>query len=372
MVRFFIFLISWMWAGILLQAQESVQIDPAHVESKDITTAVVSSKVRSVAGSSIGKRGFCYSEKATPTMADDHIEAGKGPGLFEGELTGLKKATIYYVRPYVMLDSSAVYGEKDVFTTNTFLNGTPIYLRFVEGGTFQMGCKVDQALAYGDEFPVHQVELGSFQISTYEVTCSQFCAFLNNKNIPGNGIMGEEMYLDMLDSDCPIRYSGAQFVPRPGKGDHPVTEITWFGAEAFCEWMGGRLPTEAEWEYAAKGGKKSQGYKYSGGKDIDQLGWYQDNSEDDSHAVGEKAPNELGLYDMSGNAWEWCYDFYAMDYYGKSPLKDPMGPESGEERVIRGGAWNMDSWNCRVSNRSSKPPQITYNYYGFRLVIPQN
>lgn len=370
MVRFVIFLVIWMMAGILLQAQELVQIDPAEAERRDITTAVISSRVQANAASSLGMRGFCYSQEPAPTLAHDYVEAGRGAGSFKQELTGLKKATVYYVRPFVMVDSAAIYGKQLTFTTHAFLNGARIELRFVEGSPFRMGCRVNQHLAYGDEFPVHQVELGDFQISTYEVTCSQYCAFLNSKSIPGNGIVGDLMYLDMLDSDCPIRHSGGQFVPEPGKGDHPLTEVTWFGAQAFCEWMGGRLPTEAEWEYAAKGGKKHQSYQYSGSNDIDQVAWYQDNSQEGCHPVGEKKPNELGLYDMSGNAWEWCYDWYLLDYYGRSPMKNPLGPKSGKERVIRGGAWNMDSWNCRVSNRSSKPPQITYNYYGFRLVIP--
>jgi len=371
MVRLFILWIAVM-AGSLLQAQEPVQIDRARIENKEITTAVVSSNIQAAASLSIGKKGFCYSQHPKPTLGDSFTGAGKGRGPFKKEIAGLKKGTIYYVRPFVLADSTAVYGEQITFTTHTFLSGARIDLQFVEGGTFQMGCTVDQALAYGDEFPVHEVEVGNFQISTYEITCSQYCAFLNKKNIPGNGITGDKMYLDMLDSDCPIRYSGGQFVPEPGKGIHPVTEITWYGAQAFCEWMGGRLPTAAEWEYAAKGGKKGRDYKYSGGNDINQVAWYQDNARGNCHPVGEKKPNELGLYDMSGNAWEWCYDWYGFDYYGKSPVSNPAGPKTGDARVIRGGAWNMDPWNCRVSNRSSKPPKITYNYYGFRLLIPQN
>jgi len=370
MVRFTTLLIACMLAGSFLQAQDSVLIRAAHIEKRDITTALVHSNIRAEHGLAIGNRGFCYGQKAGPTLANDHIETGRGAGDFKGALTGLKKSTVYYVRPFVMVDSTAVYGGQASFTTHTFLSGALIELKFVEGGTFQMGCTTDQALAYGDEFPVHSVEVDDFQISTYEITCSQYCAFMNKKNIPASGIIGDVMYLDMLDSDCPIRHSGGQFVPKPGKGNHPVTEITWFGAQAFCEWMGGRLPTAAEWEFAAKGGGKSKGYKYSGGNQIDRVGWYRNNSQEGCHPVGQKEPNELGLYDMSGNVWEWCYDWYGFEYYGKSPVSNPTGPASGDSRSIRGGAWNMDPWNCRVSNRSSKSPDFTYNYYGFRLVIP--
>lgn len=340
------------------------------LKSRGIVDVRVASEVLSKGNLTLGERGFCWGLREEPTLQDDYVVAGKGEGAYETMIKGLKKATVYHLRPFVMVDSVPVYGKGTAFTTHTFLSGAKIKLKYVQGGTFQMGCQIEQFRGYGDEFPVHKVRLDGFQISMHEITCSQYSAFLNSKRVSPEGKMGDVMYLDVLDNDCPIRYSGGQFVPEKNKGDYPVTEVTWFGAQAFCEWMGGRLPTEAEWEYAARGGKQEKNYKYSGSEKLQQVAWYQDNAGESCHAVGQKEPNELGLYDMSGNAWEWCHDWYGMNYYAQSPSENPMGPHSGETRIIRGGAWNMDAWNCRVSNRSSKSPGITYNYYGFRLVIP--
>ena len=370
MVRHIFFWVALMSSGLLLRGQEPVNVQRAVIEDKGITTGTVSSHIKAKADIAAGERGFCYSVDHQPTRADDCIKAGSGTGRFLGKLGGLKKATVYHVRPFVMVDSVPYFGQETTFTTHTFIAGTRIDLQFVEGGTFQMGCTVDQSRAYGDEFPVHRVEVGSFQMSIYEITCAQYCAFLNERNIPGDGTFGDKVYVDVQDSDCPLRYSGGEFVPKPGKGNYPVTEVTWYGAQAFCDWMGGSLPTAAEWEYAAKGGSKREGYKYSGANQIDRVAWYRENAQEGCHPVGQKAPNELGLYDMSGNVWEWCSDWYGFDYYGRSPAKNPTGPASGQTRCIRGGAWNIDAWNCRVSNRSSKSPGFTYNYYGFRLVIP--
>jgi formylglycine-generating enzyme required for sulfatase activity len=129
-----------------------------------------------------------------------------------------------------------------------------------------------------------------------------------------------------------------------------------------------RLPTEAEWEYAARGGNKSQGYKYSGSNTIGDVAWYYDNSGSKTHAVGTKQANELGIYDMSGNVYEWCSDWYGADYYSSSRQTNPMGPSSGSYRVIRGGSWCNRARYCRVSIRGSNFPSIRYDLIGFRLV----
>ncbi|MFK7904099.1 MAG: formylglycine-generating enzyme family protein, partial [Chitinophagales bacterium] len=125
---------------------------------------------------------------------------------------------------------------------------------------------------------------------------------------------------------------------------------------------------EAEWEFAARGGNESRGYKFSGSDDIGEVAWYDKNSEDKTHSVGSKKANELGLYDMSGNVWEWCQDWYDENYYANSPLKNPQGVEKGKYRVLRGGSWNNHSLNCRVSVRNRSYPPYGFNYVGFRLV----
>jgi formylglycine-generating enzyme required for sulfatase activity len=130
------------------------------------------------------------------------------------------------------------------------------------------------------------------------------------------------------------------------------------------------LPTEAEWEYAARGGNKSKGYRYSGSNDIDAVGWYDDNSGGKTHPVAQKQPNELGLYDMSGNVWEWCSDWYSDSYYRSSPKNDPQGPNSGKYRVLRGGRRDGSDDGCRVANRNGYYPDR--RGLGFRLVLSQD
>ena len=128
-----------------------------------------------------------------------------------------------------------------------------------------------------------------------------------------------------------------------------------------------RLPTEAEWEYAARGGNKGNGYKYSGSNNIGSVAWYTDNSGDKTHPVGQKTPNELGIYDMTGNVWEWCQDWYGN--YSSSSQTNPKGPSSGSYRVLRGGGWYINARSCRVSIRYSFNPGGRYASFGFRLVL---
>ena len=127
------------------------------------------------------------------------------------------------------------------------------------------------------------------------------------------------------------------------------------------------MPTEAEWEYAARGGNKSQGYKYSGSNNIDDVGWCNSNSGKKTHPIGQKNPNELGLYDMSGNVWEWCSDYYDDHYYDDSPSNNPAGPSKGKEKVMRGGMYGFPSDYCRVYVRYNETPEDKSPFYGFRL-----
>jgi formylglycine-generating enzyme required for sulfatase activity len=157
-----------------------------------------------------------------------------------------------------------------------------------------------------------------------------------------------------------------------GCDDCPVEKVSWHDANAYAQKVGKRLPTEAEWEYAARGGNKSKGYTYSGGNNLDAVGWYNDNSRSKTHPVAQKQPNELGLYDMSGNVWEWCSDWYDKGYYSRSPQNDPQGPNSGKYRVLRGGRWNFSDYLCRVAARLRYYPDRRDSYSGFRLVFSQD
>ncbi len=214
----------------------------------------------------------------------------------------------------------------------------------VEGGTFLLGATAEQGDdAEGDESPAHQVTVSSYSIGKYEVTQEEWGA-----------VMGEN--------------------PSAFKGDkkRPVENVSWEDCKEFISKLNEltgkqfRLPTEAEWEFAARGGnKRLENTKYAGGADIDAVAWYYGNSGDTTHPVGEKSPNALGLYDMSGNVWEWCEDYYGD--YDSSAQKDPKGPASGSYRVNRGGGWYFSARYCRVSYRGNYNPSCRYYNGGFRL-----
>ncbi|MCF8307410.1 MAG: formylglycine-generating enzyme family protein [Bacteroidales bacterium] len=249
----------------------------------------------------------------------------------------------------------------------------------VGGGTFEMGCTDEQFDCKSDETPLHKVTLSSFEITKYEITNAQYTEFLNDINCNSEGSYNDDEYGNVeyitedLEnnawSDCQIKYSEGQFVVESGKENHPVMSVSWYGANAFAKWAGGRLPREAEWEFAARGGNQSQNYIYSGSDNLNEVAWYYDNSDDRTHEVGQKQANEIGICDMSGNVMEWCHDWYGENYYSNSPKNNPQGPSSGDERVLRGGYTASDVNRCRVSKRERYSPGNTYNgeFGGFRI-----
>ncbi|MBK6903920.1 MAG: SUMF1/EgtB/PvdO family nonheme iron enzyme [Saprospirales bacterium] len=245
----------------------------------------------------------------------------------------------------------------------------PDYFAFVKGGTFTMGCTPEQgADCEGDEKPAHSVKVRDFFIGRQEVTNAEFCAFLNEK---GNQSEGGGTWLNAKNSYVKIEKKGAVFSPKKGFEKHPVIAVSWHGANAYCAWMSEktqlqfRLPTEAEWEYAARGGKQSNGRKYANSESPDDAGWYSANAGKGVNPVGMKKPNELGIYDLSGNVWEWCSDWYGE--YSDKKLDKPAGPPEGSNRVRRGGCWRDQAEDCRISNRSGSPPSTRLDYVGFRV-----
>ena len=214
----------------------------------------------------------------------------------------------------------------------------------VDGGTFQMGATSEQGSdAYDSEKPAHQVTLSPYYIGETEVTQELWRAVMgkNPSNFKGNRL--------------------------------PVEQVSWKGCQSFVEKLNKktglkfRLPTEAEWEYAARGGKKSQGYKYSGSNNLSEVAWYSENSGSSTHDVKTKQPNELDIYDMSGNVWEWCLDWYGS--YSAGSQTNPTGASSGSLCVDRGGSWDDFAWGCRASYRGSFRPDIRYFSLGLRLVL---
>jgi formylglycine-generating enzyme required for sulfatase activity len=218
---------------------------------------------------------------------------------------------------------------------------------FVAGGEFRMG-SIDGEL---DEKPMHRVVLSDYFIGKYEVTQK-----LWQKVIGSN---------PSSIKDCP---------------ECPVEQVSWEDIQDFLKKLNAatgknyRLPTEAEWEYAARGGSKSNGHPYAGNHDLSSVAWFSSNSGSKIHSVGQKQPNELGLYDMSGNVWEWCADRYGANYYHNRPNPDvnPQGPPSGLWRVFRGGSWNYFQDLCRVGLRNRDRPSLRYHDLGFRLVLSSN
>jgi formylglycine-generating enzyme required for sulfatase activity len=252
----------------------------------------------------------------------------------------------------------------------------------VESGKFQMGCTGEQGGDCNDwENPKHWVELDKYAIGKYEVTNEQFVAFLNDiaskitLNEAGNEVFLNGVSLILLSDR--IKYSngawaGGTFTPVAGLEKHPVIFVSWDAVQEYCKWLNQktnkkyRLPTEAEWEFAARGGNNSKGYKYAGGNDLGAVGWYDGNSGSNTHPVGEKKGNELGLFDMSGNMWEWCSDYWE-DKYSAAAQTNPPGPKSGSNRVLRGGGWDRSARDCRVSYRGNSAPTYRGSSLGFRL-----
>ncbi len=244
------------------------------------------------------------------------------------------------------------------------LEVTPPSMILLPTASFEMGCTQEQGSACDENTkPIRTVEINAFYLDQYEVTNLQFCQFLNEK---GNQTEDGKLWLDTRNDQVRIVLKNGVFRPKIGYDDHPVVYVSWYGARAYAKWAGKRLPTEAEWEYAAREAGKGQ-YKYSGSNEVDAVAWYKDNSESSIHAVGKKAPNSLGLYDMSGNVGEWCSDWYQEDYYARSTnATDPKGPASGESKVIRGGAWLFAADRASVSSRGRGWPINSDSYTGFR------
>ena len=233
----------------------------------------------------------------------------------------------------------------------------PRNMVYVEGGSFQMGSNDGDS----DEKPVHQVTVSSFWIGKYEVTQAEWKEVMGSN--PSNW-KGDQLPVESVSWYDAVDYCNKRSIK---EGLTPC--YSGSGAGITCNWNanGYRLPTEAEWEYAARGGKHSKGYKYSGSNDIGSVAWYDGNAGNKTHEVGTKAANELGLHDMSGNVWEWCWDWYDSGYYAKSPGSDPRGAGSGSYRGLRGGSWyGLDNY-CRVANRSGNNPGNGGSSNGLRL-----
>jgi formylglycine-generating enzyme required for sulfatase activity len=254
--------------------------------------------------------------------------------------------TLYYLRSFYTIGKNTYYGKANkVQVRNDKGSLAEIEMIYVEGGSFMMG-SLD---GIANERPVREVKLNSFYIGKYEITQAQW-----------SQVMG-----DSVNISNPTYFKGCK--------DCPVEMVSWNDIQDFLRKLNQqtgkryRLPTEAEWEYAARGGSQSRGYKYSGSNTIGDVAWYNGNSGNKTQTVGTRQPNELGLYDMSGNIMEWCSDWFGN--YPNTSQTSPQGPSSGSFRVLRGGSWGNIDTNCRVFNRSIGDPDSRGSDDGFRLVL---
>jgi formylglycine-generating enzyme required for sulfatase activity len=232
-----------------------------------------------------------------------------------------------------------------------FTNSIRMKLALVPAGEFSMGSPRSDKMAERDEKPQHKVRITRpYYLGVYPVT--------------------QRQYARLMDAD-PSRFKGDP--------NRPVEQVTWHDAQEFCERLSAlpkeksagqlyRLPTEAEWEHACRSGTTTPWFFGDDEKSLGEYAWFRGNSGGRTHPVGQKKPNAWGLFDMLGNVWEWCQDWFDWRYYGKSLPDDPTGPARGSSRAGRGGSWNLSAWGCRSAYRGNLDPGIRYPHLGFRVV----
>lgn len=242
----------------------------------------------------------------------------------------------------------------------------------VPAGCYLMGNTFGDS--YYTEMPVHEVCISSFSISPYPVTRGEFAQFATETGFRTGAEKNDGCYVyngDSWKKDPAANWRSPGF---PQGDDHPVVCVNWSDSVAYAEWLTKRnnrhyrLPTEAEWEYAARSGGKQE--RFAGGNDIDKVAWHGGNSGNSTHPVGQKQPNGLGIYDMSGNAWQWTEDWYDKRYYRESSRNDPRGSAAGTKKIFRGGSWFYDQRGARTTYRDFATPDFSSSYLGFRLASP--
>lgn len=298
---------------------------------------------------------------ATPLKGDNYY---KVRAIGEAFVTELSEAS-----NVVNCAGNTPSSDFDIFTNLSYDD-----MVYVEGGTFLMGAQSEDANAPGydsdayddNESPVHSVTVSSFYMGKYEVTQGMWEYVMSYSGKAADGTQMSAYASDVWLGENPSSTYGAgdnypaYYVSYDDIVDIFLPRLNKITGKTF------RLPTDAEWEYAARGGNKSKGYKYSGSNLVDYVAWYDGNSGSATHEVATKQPNELGIYDMSGNVWEWCYDWKGT--YSSAAQNDPAGPDSASYRVKRGGGWLFNAANCRVSYRAGSTPSFRYDNLGFRLV----
>ncbi len=368
---------SLPWNGNLKEGMHLLEVRKNGYRSQQKTIQLAQQQKLDVAFDALSAIQGNLSVNFKPFGSDvyvDGVKVGQSPRVFNGVLVGnhnveIRKSGYTTSRQTVTisegqtasisgsLTSTASTSSTNALSSNssspsgntiTFpvKNGINIEMVKVEAGSFNMGATSEMENPFEDEKPVHRVTLtNDYYIGKYEVTQALWKTVMGNK---------------------PSRFKGDAL---------PVEQVSWNDCQKFITKLNKltgknfRLPTEAEWEYAARGGKKSRGYQYSGSNTLGDVAWYYDNSGNKTHAVGTKQPNELGIYDMTGNVFEWCQDW--RDSYSSSPLVNPMGAASGSNRVRRGGSWGSSARGCHTSFRNGNAPDDRYGSLGLRLVLSE-
>ena len=368
---------SLPWSGNLKEGMHLLEVRKDGYRSQQKTIQLAQQQKLDVAFDALSAIQGNLSVNFKPFGSDvyvDGVKVGQSPRVFNGVLVGnhnveIRKPGYATSRQTVTISegqtasiSGSLTSSTSSSTANTLSssgsslsgnaltipvkNGISIEMVKVEAGSFDMGATPEMKKPYDWEKPVHRVTLtNNYYIGKYEVT--------------------QALWKIVMGSN-----------PSNFKGDNlPVENVSWNNCQKFISKLNKltgksfRLPSEAEWEYAARGGNKSRGYLYSGSNAIGDVAWYEGNSSFMTHAVGTKQPNELGIYDMTGNVWEWCQDWY--DSYSSSPQTNPTGAVSGSYRVDRGGSWNCLARSCRASCRDRCTPDYRNNSCGLRLVLSE-
>ena len=368
---------SLPWNGNLKEGMHLLEVRKDGYRSQQKTIQLAQQQKLDVAFDALSAIQGNLSVNFKPFGSDvyvDGVKVGQSPRVFNGVLVGnhnveIRKSGYVTSRQTVTISEGQTASISGSLTSSTssssantlsssgsslsgnaltipVKNGISIEMVKVEAGSFNMGATSEMQAPYEVEKPVHRVTLtNNYYIGKYEVTQALWQA-----------VMGSN----------PSHFKG---------DDLPVEQVSWNDCQDFISKLNAmtgkrfRLPTESEWEYAARGGNKSRGYQYSGSYNIDDVAWYSDNSGSKTHAVGTKEPNELGIYDMTGNVWEWCQDWY--DSYSSFPQTNPIGAVSGSYRVCRGGSWYDSAGYCRSSYRYYYAPDCRGYYLGFRLVLSE-
>ena len=368
---------SLPWNGNLKEGMHLLEVRKDGYRSQQKTIQLAQQQKLDVAFDALSAIQGNLSVNFKPFGSDvyvDGVKVGQSPRVFNGVLVGnhnveIRKSGYATSRQTVTISegqtasiSGSLTSSTSSSTANTLSssgsslsgnaltipvkNGINIEMVKVEAGSFNMGATPEMENPWEDEKPVHRVTLtNDYYIGKYEVTQALWQA-----------VMGKN----------PSWFKG---------NDLPVELVSWNDCQDFISKLNAmtgkrfRLPTEAEWEYAARGGKKSRGYQYSGSNTLGDVAWYSDNSGSKTHAVGTKQPNELGIYDMAGNVDEWCQDWYVS--YSSSPQTNPTGAASGSVRVSRGGSWDFSARGCRSSYRRGNTPDFRNGDQGLRLVLSE-